>query len=173
MHGYDHVVDADLREALRQVRLVITDFDGVLTDNHVYVFEDGHEAVSCTRADGLACDLLRAAGVEVMILSTERSSVVAARARKLRIVVEQDCADKGIAAARIVQERGLAPTQVLYIGNDVNDAPAFRALPLTAAPADAHESIRARASFVTRASGGQGVLREIADLVVVEPDDRA
>jgi YrbI family 3-deoxy-D-manno-octulosonate 8-phosphate phosphatase len=156
----------DLEMVLRSVKLVVTDFDGVLTDNNVYVFDDGHEAVRCSRADGLACELLREAGVEVVILSTERNPVVGARAAKMRIDVMQDCADKGAAIRELLRERGLEPIHVLYVGNDANDSPALAAVPLTAAPADAHRSVRDRASIVTRAVGGRGVLRELADILL-------
>jgi YrbI family 3-deoxy-D-manno-octulosonate 8-phosphate phosphatase len=158
-------------DGLTKIRLVVTDFDGVMTDNRVYVFDDGREAVRCTRADGLACDLLRAADIEVVILSTESNPVVAARARKLGVEVTQDCTDKGSAMRALLAERGLGSDEVVYIGNDVNDLPAFEAVSVTIAPADAHHTIRERATIVTHARGGEGVLREVAD-VLLSPSRR-
>ncbi len=147
------------------VRLVVSDFDGVMTDNRVTLLEDGREAVTCSRADGMGCDLLRQAGIQVVILSTERNPVVTARADKLGIGAIQGCDDKGAAMRELLSERGLTRDQVAYVGNDVNDLPAFAEAGLTVAPADAHPSAREVASVVTETSGGWGVLRELADLL--------
>jgi YrbI family 3-deoxy-D-manno-octulosonate 8-phosphate phosphatase len=157
------------REALARIRLVVSDFDGVLTDNRVLVFEDGREAVYCSRADGLGIGLLRASGIEVVILSTETNPVVKARAVKLGVDAIQSCADKGAAMRSLLSERHLCHDQVLYIGNDVNDLPAFAEVGITVAPADAHPLLRRMATFVSTASGGGGVLREVADLLA-RPD---
>ncbi len=151
------------------IRLIVSDFDGVMTDNRVLVFDDGAEAVVCSRADGMGCDLLRSAGIEVFILSTERSPVVAARAAKLGVSVIHGCEDKGEAMRALLRTRGLTRSEVVYIGNDVNDLPAFAEVELTVAPADAHPAAINAATIVTRASGGAGVLREVADLVLNRP----
>ncbi len=147
------------------IRLVVSDFDGVMTDNRVSVSEDGTEAVTCNRADGIGCELLRQAGIEVVILSTESNPVVSARGAKLGVDVIQDCPDKGEAMRRLLAARHLTGEQVAYLGNDVNDLPAFAEADLTVAPADAHPSILAQADIVTTAGGGAGVIRELADLL--------
>jgi YrbI family 3-deoxy-D-manno-octulosonate 8-phosphate phosphatase len=152
------------------IRFVATDFDGVLTDNRVLVLEDGREGVVCNRADGLACELFRAAGVEVAILSTERNAVVAARARKLRVAVTSGLTDKRAALIDLMGERALDPAQVMFIGNDVNDLDAMRVVGWPTAPADAHPSVLAAARVVTVARGGGGVLRELADLILGNPE---
>lgn len=143
------------------VRLVVTDFDGVHTDNRVLVDQDGHEAVVCNRADGLACDLLRRRGIEVVILSTERNPVVTARATKLRIDCVQGSSHKGEALAELCRGRGVDPAEVLFVGNDVNDLPAAEVAGWFAVPADAHPDVRPLADHVTAAAGGAGVLREL------------
>jgi YrbI family 3-deoxy-D-manno-octulosonate 8-phosphate phosphatase len=147
------------------IDLIVLDFDGVLTDNRVYVFEDGREAVRCTRADGMGCDLLREAGVALMILSTEENPVVSARAAKIRVPVHQGVKDKGAALAALLEARGQDPARVMYVGNDVNDLGAMALVGWPVAPADAHADVLAVAHHVTRARGGDGVVREIADLV--------
>jgi YrbI family 3-deoxy-D-manno-octulosonate 8-phosphate phosphatase len=151
---------------LAAIRLVLTDFDGVLTDNRVLVDQDGREAVFCNRADGLGCDLLRAAGIEVLIVSTETNPVVAARARKLRVGVLQAVDDKAAAVAGLLAERGLRPEEALFIGNDVNDLGALTTVGVAVCPADAHADVRAVAAHVTGAVGGSGVLREVTDLLL-------
>jgi len=148
------------------IDLVILDFDGVLTDNRVYVMEDGREAVACHRGDGWGIDMLKQAGVEVMILSTERNPVVSARAEKLGIECRQNCLDKTVATAELLEEKGVDPAQVMYVGNDTNDAGAMALVGHPASPTDARSSILMIAKTVTRASGGYGVARELADLLV-------
>lgn len=154
-----------MSDGLENIELLVLDFDGVLTDNRVYVFEDGREAVRCTRADGMGCDLLRAAGVGLLILSTEENPVVTARARKIKVDVHQGVKDKGAALSALLTSRGQDPAQVMYVGNDVNDLAALDLVGWPAAPADAHPDILAIARHITRARGGEGVVREIADLL--------
>ena len=144
------------------IALVILDFDGVLTDNRVYVMEDGREAVACHRGDGWGIGILQQAGIEVMILSTERNPVVSARAEKLGIECRQNCSDKTVATAELLEEKGVNPARVMYVGNDTNDAGAMALVGHPAAPADAHPSILKMAKTVTNAKGGHGVVREIA-----------
>lgn len=148
---------------LSDIALIVFDFDGVMTDNRVYVFEDGREAVACSRADGLGCDMLRAAGTRMFILSTETNAVVASRARKLKLPVEQGLADKAAALAALIEREGVDPGRVVYVGNDVNDEAAMKRVGWPIAPADAHPAILAIARHVTIARGGQGVVRELAD----------
>ena len=104
------------------IALVILDFDGVLTDNRVYVMEDGREAVVCHRGDGGGVGILQQAGIEVMILSAKRNPVVSARTEKLGIECRQNCSDKTAATAALIEEKGIDPARVMYVGNDANDA---------------------------------------------------
>jgi YrbI family 3-deoxy-D-manno-octulosonate 8-phosphate phosphatase len=148
------------------IDLVILDFDGVLTDNRVYVMEDGREAVACHRGDGWGISILGQAGIEVMILSTESNPVVSARATKLGIECLQNCNDKASATSGIIKRKKVDPSRVMYVGNDTNDAEAMALVGHPAAPADAHPSILKIAKIVTQAGGGYGVVRELADLLV-------
>ncbi len=148
------------------IDLLILDFDGVLTDNRVYVMQDGREAVACHRGDGWGINLLQNAGLEIMILSTETNSVVSARANKLGIECHQGCPDKAEAAQKIIESRHLDPARVMYVGNDTNDARAMALVGHPVAPADAHPEIVKIATIVTAANGGQGVVRELADLLL-------
>ena len=153
-------------EILHKISLLILDFDGVLTDNKVYVFEDGREAVVCHRGDGLGIKILQSKGIEVIILSTETNSVVSARAKKMELECIQSCGDKATAVQSIMDMRALIREQVMYVGNDTNDLEAMKLVGHPIAPADAHPGILAIASLVTKAQGGEGVVRELADLLV-------
>ena len=148
------------------VDLVILDFDGVLTDNRVYVFQDGREAVVCHRGDGWGIELLRAAQIELLILSTETNPVVSERAKKLNIDCLQGCQDKSKAVEQLIADRGFDPNRIVYVGNDTNDIQAMELVGHRVAPADAHVSVRSIATLVTVARGGEGVVRELADVIL-------
>lgn len=139
------------------------DFDGVLTDNRVLVLQDGTEGVLCHRADGLGFDLFRAAGIPVLILSTEANPVVRARARKLRVPVLSGVAHKDEVLRRYCARKGWALTDVMFVGNDLNDRAAMQLVGYPVCPRDAHPAIRRLAWRVLRAVGGAGVAREVAE----------
>jgi YrbI family 3-deoxy-D-manno-octulosonate 8-phosphate phosphatase len=151
---------ADLR--LGDLDALVLDFDGTLTDDRVMVDQDGREAVTVHRGDGLGIAALRRAGLPVLILSTEANPVVAARARKLDVPALHGIADKGAALAQWCAEQRIDLRRTAYVGNDVNDLPCFDLVGWPIAVADAHSSVRARARIVTAAPGGSGAVREVA-----------
>jgi YrbI family 3-deoxy-D-manno-octulosonate 8-phosphate phosphatase len=156
--------DAELSRLIATVALVAFDFDGVFTDNAVYVFEDGREAVRCTRADGLGLERLAASGVAMAIISTERNPVVSARAAKLKMRCVQNCPDKVEALIAIAREYGVGLDRVAFVGNDINDAACLKAVALPIVVADAHPDVVGVARYRTRANGGHGAVREICDV---------
>lgn len=145
--------------------MVCYDFDGVMTDNRLLLSEDGRESVFVNRGDGLAISMLKKLGVRQIILSTESNPVVAARGRKLGIPVIQGQDDKAAALRAYAAAEGIDLGRAVYIGNDVNDLAAMRLVGHPVAPADAHESIKSISAFITRAQGGEGVVREFFDLI--------
>jgi len=162
--GADDAIDVDA---------LVTDFDGVHTDDAAYVDADGHESVRVLRGDGLGVARLRRAGVPVLVLSTETDGVVSARARKLRVECLQAVEDKASALSAWMTERGLDPARVAYVGNDVNDLPALALVGWPVAVADARPEVLAAARVVLRARGGHGAVREVADRVLAaRADDR-
>ena len=156
---------AGVAAALAAVRLVVFDFDGVFTDNTVYVSEDGTETVRCWRGDGLGLAALQRVGVQVLILSTEVNPVVTARSRKLRVECVQGCDDKRARLEALVRERGLTMDQVAYVGNDVNDLGCLEAVRVPIVVADAHSSVLPIARYRTERAGGRGAVREVCDLL--------
>lgn len=151
---------------LAAVRLLVLDFDGVMTDNRVLVDQNGTEAVWCHRGDGWGIARLKEAGVEVLVLSTETNPVVAARCRKLGIECIQGCDDKLSTLKAMVQQRSLGSEQVAYVGNDVNDLHCMRWVGVPIAVADAIPEVRAVSRLVTIRTGGQGAVREVCDLIL-------
>lgn len=147
---------------MQAIRAVVTDFDGVLTDNKVLVNENGREAVLCSRGDGWGIDLLKKAGFQVACISTETNPVVAARCRKLGISYWQGQTDKLSALTSFLVAHDLPPEACLYVGNDTNDAACLRYAGLAVVPQDAAPDVKPLADWVTAVAGGAGVLREIA-----------
>lgn len=145
---------------------LVFDFDGVFTDNAVYVREDGVESVRCDRGDGLGLGLLRDAGVPLLVLSKERNPVVAARMAKLGLEHLQGVDDKLPRLMAWLESRGLDPAQAIYVGNDVNDLACMRAIGSSVCPSDAHEAAKAAARLVLQRPGGHGAVRELCDLVL-------
>jgi len=148
------------------VDAVVTDFDGVHTDDSVLIGQNGEEFVTVSRSDGMGVARLRAAGVPVLILSTETNPVVSARARKLGVEVIQGSADKASALAAWAADRGIPFGSIAYLGNDVNDLGCFELVGWPIAVPDAHPLVLAAARLVLTAAGGAGAVRELAELVV-------
>ncbi len=153
----------DLLGVVGRLRLVVFDFDGVFTDNNVYVFEDGREAVRCSRFDGFGLQRLERAGIKPFILSTETNPVVTARAAKLKVDCRQSCDDKPAALKELLAVRSLSFAEVAYVGNDVNDVGCLQLVALPIVVADAHPDVMPYARHTTIRQGGQGAVREICD----------
>jgi len=151
---------------LGQVKLLILDFDGVLTDNRVLVSQHGTEAVWCNRGDGWGIARLKEQGIEVLVLSTEPNPVVRARCQKLNIDCIHGCNDKLAALKRLIVERSLEPLEVAYVGNDVNDLAAMSYVGTPIAVADAVPEIINIACITTSNKGGYGAVREVAELIL-------
>ncbi|BDQ34245.1 HAD hydrolase family protein [Pseudodesulfovibrio portus] len=150
---------------VHKIRLVVYDFDGVMTDNRVSVDQDGRESVRANRSDGLGVGMIRDLGLEQVILSTEANPVVKARADKIHLEAIHGIRDKGSALIELAEKRSISVGGILFVGNDVNDADAMGLAGFKVAPADAHPSILALADYITQAPGGQGVVRELADVL--------
>lgn len=152
-------------ERAARVRLLGIDFDGVMTDNTVYVFEDGREAVRCSRLEGYGLRRMIAAGAEPAIVSTEVNDVVSARARKLNVPCIQNVPDKVAAMEMLLNERGLDWREAAFIGNDVNDLDVLQLVGLAVIVADAHECVCIDGVFRTQRRGGDGAVRELCDAI--------
>jgi N-acylneuraminate cytidylyltransferase len=147
----------------KNLRLVVFDFDGVMTDNRVWVDENGTESVACNRSDGLGLERLRRLGLDLFVLSTESNPVVSARCRKLGLPLEQNAHDKADRLQCLLRERGIPAADVVYVGNDVNDADCMRIVGCAVAVADAHPDVRHAADIILTRPGGHGAVRELCD----------
>lgn len=150
------------------VDAVVTDFDGVHTDNRVRVDENGTESVTAHRGDGLGVSLLRNAGVRILILSTEENPVVGARARKLRVDYQHGISDKALALRDWATDHGIPLNRIAYLGNDVNDLGCLELVGWPVVVADAHPDVLPAARLILTRNGGDGAIRELADRILIE-----
>jgi N-acylneuraminate cytidylyltransferase len=148
------------------VKAVVTDFDGVHTDDTATIDADGGERVQVSREDGMGVALLRRAGVPMLILSTEVNPVVRARADKLQVPVLHGIDDKAAALRTWAAENRIDLADVAYLGNDVNDLPAMRIVGWPVAVADAHPLVIEEARAVLSREGGKGAVRELVERVL-------
>jgi len=151
---------------LDEIDAFIFDFDGVLTNNLVHLDESGKEWVTCSRADGLAFDVLQKLKKPAFILSTEENPVVTARAKKLKIPALQGVTNKVDALVSLSEKRGFDHSRVLYVGNDLNDFHVMQICGYAMCPADAHPRIKELATVVLAYNGGRGVVRELLEEVL-------
>jgi N-acylneuraminate cytidylyltransferase len=148
-----------------KVELVVFDFDGVMTDDRVWVNQDGTEMVAANRRDGMGIAMLHKAGIPAVVLSTETNPVVAARCRKLGLPLVQGIDNKAVALHEMLAERKVEPGNVVYLGNDVNDLPCFPLVGCAAATADAHPEVCRQADLVLTHKGGYGAVRELCERI--------
>ena len=146
-------------------KIIFTDFDGCLTDDRVWLNQDGEEFIAANRKDGLAINRLKALGIRVVITSTETNKVVTARATKLGIEALQGLSDKVEAIENYISKNNLNWKDSWYIGNDVNDLGAIRKAKFSICPSDAVKAVKKEVDLKLKTKGGYGVLSELVTLI--------
>lgn len=147
--------------------MLAMDVDGVLTDAGMYYSESGDELKKFNTRDGMGIKILQAAGVVTAFITKEKTTIVERRGQKLAVPeVHQGIDDKLTDLTRLVRKYGLTLAQVAYIGDDVNDLEALRAVGFSAAPADAMPVVLEAVQYVCAKKGGEGAVRELADLIL-------
>jgi 3-deoxy-D-manno-octulosonate 8-phosphate phosphatase (KDO 8-P phosphatase) len=156
-----------LGQELRRIRLLAMDVDGVLTDAGMFYTESGDEFKKFNTRDGMGIKLLQAAGLVTAIITKEETKLVARRGEKLAIPEVHQAAHEKLAVLRdILQRHHLSLAEVAYIGDDVNDLEVLQAVGFSAAPADAIPAVIRSVKYVCRKKGGEGAVRELADLIL-------
>lgn len=153
--------------------LLVLDFDGVLTDNRVFVNQDGVEMVAANRSDPIGIHALNAAGIPTIVLSSEVNPVVSARCRKMKVDAIQGVEDKAVALLDYLAQRGISAENVVYVGNDVNDLPCFPIVGCVVVVADAQPAARNQADLVLTRNGGYGAVRELCDMMLAAISKRS
>ncbi len=167
--GLDVVSPGNPRRPMpERVKMILCDFDGVVTDNLVLTDENGKEAVSASRSDSMHIKTLREKGVEVMILSSEPNPVVLARAKKMGVEAIHGIGmqDKGRVMREVLEQKKVRAGEVIYIGNDLNDLPCFEIAGWSVAVADAYPEVLRAADHVLTKPGGRGAVRELCEMVL-------
>ncbi len=150
---------------INDIELLVYDFDGVMTDNTVIVNQDGIESIRANRSDGLAVGLFTKMGIPQIIISTERNKVVARRAEKIGIPYIQGAEDKLSILKNYLSENKINKDKVIFAGNDLNDKAVMEYVGIPVAPADAYQDILKIAKIITVKKGGEGVIRELYDIL--------
>ena len=153
--------------SFEKIDAFIFDFDGVLTNNLVHIDQQGHEWVSCNRADGLAFDALRKLNKPAYILSSETNPVVTARGNKLKIPVLQGLDSKSNSVKELADREGFELQKIIYVGNDLNDYKVMQLCGYCACPIDSHKRIKSIAQIVLNTKGGNGVVRELLEEILL------
>ncbi len=165
--GLEMVVPGNKRRPLpKNVELVVFDFDGVMTDDRVFVNQEGVEMVAANRRDGMGVNLLHKAGIKMIVMSSEKNPVVQMRCNKLNLPVIQGIDEKRIVLKKYLSDNEINAENVIYVGNDINDLPCFPEVGCALAVADAHPTALRQADIVLRHNGGHGAVREVCDLLL-------
>ncbi|MGI9251449.1 MAG: KdsC family phosphatase [Pseudohongiellaceae bacterium] len=156
-----------VRQRASEIKLLLLDVDGVLTDGRLYFSDSGEEMKAFSALDGHGIRMLMAADIEVGIVTGRSSELVARRSAELGIsLLLQDKQDKLAGTQKLCRRQGLALEQVCYAGDDLPDLPAMQAVGLALTVPGAHADIRSRAAAITEAAAGNGAVREITDFLL-------
>ena len=156
-----------LARLLKKIRLVATDVDGVLTDGGLYYSDSGEQTKKFNVWDGLGLVLLKRAGLVTAVITMDQAPLVNVRAAKLGISdIHQGVRDKLAVLNELASKYGIPLEEMAYVGDDVPDLPALRAVGFSAAPANAREPVRKKVRYICKAKGGEGAVREVADLIL-------
>lgn len=154
-------------QIIKGIKLLITDCDGVMTDGGMYYSENGDELKKFNTKDGMGVQRLRDIGIDTIIMTGENADLVKRRASKLGInEVYLGVRNKKQLLMEIAENRGLKLEEIAYIGDDVNDLEAVKVVGLGCSVSDASDLVKKSAKYITYAKGGEGAVREIAELII-------
>ncbi len=161
-------IDEKKKTGFRDIKLLLMDVDGVLTDSGMYYTQSGDELKKFNTRDGQGIALIREAGIKTGIITRENTEIVARRAEKLKIdILHQGVTDKLSRLKDIIKDHGLSPSNVCYIGDDIHDLEAIRYAGLSAVPADAIDECKAVSDYICLLKGGGGCVREVANMILM------
>ena len=149
-----------------KVKAIYYDFDGVMTNNKVLVSEDGKESVLVNRSDGLAISYFKRLNIEQSIISSESNLVVKERAKKLKILAYQNVENKLELIKELLGKNNFKPSEVIYVGNDLNDLEVINYLPKTFCPKDSNKKILDSTASILNKKGGKGVIMALYEHIM-------
>ena len=148
------------------IKLFISDFDGVFTNNKVLINQFGQETVLCDRADGIGINKLLTTGVDFIVCSSEENPCAKHRAEKIGFEAFLGIKDKGKFVKDYLLKAKLKKSQVAFLGNDINDLPAFKEVGYSIAVVDAFPEVLSKADFILKSDGGNAAVREACELII-------
>ncbi len=160
-------MNSNLGKKVKNIKIVLTDVDGTLTDGGMYYSSKGDTMKKFHVRDGMAVNILKRNGIFTVLITKEKSNIVKQWAKKMNVrKMHQGIINKEKILPKICKEHRVKPEQIVYIGDDINDIDLMEMVGLSVAPADAWKKTRQTADFVTNATGGNGVLRAVTDLIL-------
>ena len=161
-----------LTASLQKIKLLALDVDGVLTDGSIYISQAGEVFKGFNAKDGMGISCALRSGLQIAVITGRQSPIVERRCEELGItLLQQGVKDKRLALQQMAQELGLVREEIAYMGDDLNDIPAFKASGLNLVPADAAMEVLAVADIITKASGGHGAVREAITMILAAQDN--
>ena len=161
-----------LTASLQKIKLLALDVDGVLTDGSIYISPAGEVFKGFNAKDGMGISCAMRSGLQIAVITGRQSPIVERRCEELGItLLQQGVKDKRLALQQMAQQLGLAREEIAYMGDDLNDIPAFKASGLNLVPADAAIEVMAVADIITKASGGRGAVREAITMILAAQDN--
>ena len=161
-----------LTASLQKIKLLALDVDGVLTDGSIYISPAGEVFKGFNAKDGMGISSALRCGLQIAVITGRQSPIVERRCEELGItLLQQGVKDKRLALQQMAQKLGLVREEIAYMGDDLNDIPAFKASGLNLVPADAAIEVMAVADIITKASGGRGAVREAITMILAAQDN--
>ena len=161
-----------LTASLQKIKLLALDVDGVLTDGSIYISPAGEVFKGFNAKDGMGISCALRSGLQIAVITGRQSPIVERRCGELGItLLQQGVKDKRLALQQMAQKLGLVREEIAYMGDDLNDIPAFKASGLNLVPADAATEVMAVADIITKASGGRGAVREAITMILAAQDN--
>lgn len=161
-----------LTASLQKIKLLALDVDGVLTDGTIYISPAGEVFKGFNAKDGMGISCALRNNLQIAVITGRQSPIVERRCEELGIkLFMQGVKDKRLALQKMAQELGLAREEIAYMGDDLNDIPAFKASGLNFVPADGSIEVLAVADIITKAKGGRGAVREAITMILAAQDN--
>lgn len=161
-----------LTASLQKIKLLALDVDGVLTDGTIYISPAGEVFKGFNAKDGMGISCALRNNLQIAVITGRQSPIVERRCEELGIkLFMQGVKDKRLALQQMAQKLGLTREEIAYMGDDLNDIPAFKASGLSLAPADGSIEVLAVADIITKAKGGRGAVREAITMILVAQDN--
>ena len=155
-------------EILKEIKIVLTDCDGVLTDGGMYYFDNGVEGKKFNTKDGMAFQILKNNNIKVGIITGEKTKIVENRAKKLNVdYLYMGITDKYQVLLDICKQENISPQNVAYLGDDINDLQVLQSVGFSACPNDAQKEVKAVSKYISNKNGGEGVVRDFLESCLV------